>query len=99
MKGINITFNKLSGLARHSIIHTCTGTIELSSISSSLLEFEAELKTVYIVSILGHRIVYHYQDSAAIVLLPLCYSFNHFVHFIYLFLFTRKQEYIFLKKG
>ena len=46
MKGINITFNKLSGLARHSIIHTCTGTIELSSISSSLPEFEAELKTV-----------------------------------------------------
>ena len=46
VKGINVTFNKLSGLARRPISHTCTGTIELSSTYSSLPEFEAELKTV-----------------------------------------------------
>ena len=43
-------------------------------------------------SILGQRIVYNYQDSAAIVLLPLCYSLNHFVHFIYLFFVYKKAR-------
>lgn len=43
---IIITFNKLEGLARRPISHTCTSTLELSSSYSSLTEFTEEFLNV-----------------------------------------------------
>lgn len=43
---INITFNSLAGLGRRPIGHTCSCTLELSSVYLSYLEFENELNLI-----------------------------------------------------
>jgi hypothetical protein len=46
VKQITIIFNKVHGLARRPIGHTCSSTLELSTTYSTLVEFEHELKAV-----------------------------------------------------
>lgn len=43
---INVTFNSVSGLARRPIGHTCSYTLELSTMYPSYLEFENELNQI-----------------------------------------------------
>ena len=43
---LNVTFNSLSGLGRRPIGHTCSYTLELSSMYPSYLDFENELNQV-----------------------------------------------------
>lgn len=43
---ISVTFNKLEGLARRPISHTCTSTLELSTSYCSLIEFTEEFLSV-----------------------------------------------------
>lgn len=43
---ITVTFNKLDGLARRPISHTCSATLELSSTYTSLPQFVAEFRSV-----------------------------------------------------
>ena len=46
VSSIAISFNNLDGLARRPIAHTCTGTLELSTMYNTFLEFQSEFRTV-----------------------------------------------------
>ena len=43
---IQVTFNRLSGLGRRPIVHTCSSTIELSTDYLNYLQFSTEMKAV-----------------------------------------------------
>lgn len=43
---IHVTFNKLQGIARRPISHTCASTLELSCCYSSHPDFESEFRAV-----------------------------------------------------